>query len=192
MKAILKLSLSLVLLCKLEVYASPESGNEAFDFYFGEFIGNHLSTGHGMKRIIEEGLAASVFSSNSEREFMRFLEILDQAVRQYPEHYDSFRRVDRLMAAEFQRRVNYAKEKRLIYSAAGAVIGAAVALPVGGLLQGSLGKKALWIAVPTGVLAGGGAGFLLAHLRHMPKYHYERGQLTDDIDFFWESIEGGQ
>jgi hypothetical protein len=167
------------------------TGNEAFDFYFGEFILHELEGRHGMRRIIEEGLAKAVFSTNDSDQFYRFLHVLKEAMLEHPERLKSFQRLDRLMGLEFEIRMKKAKRMRWLYTAGGALAGALIAIPVGKVLSNTtkLGRAALVIAIPSGILAGGGAGFLLGHLLAVPHYQYEAGDLSEDIGFHLDELE---
>ncbi|PIR22195.1 MAG: hypothetical protein COV44_09265 [Deltaproteobacteria bacterium CG11_big_fil_rev_8_21_14_0_20_45_16] len=161
---------------------SPQLGptdSDAFNLYYIEFTENYLEPKHGMKNIIEKSLAEAVFSSNDETQFKNFIRLLKNASESAPERNKDFRRLDRLLATEFETRMENAKSIRWIYSAAGAIAGAVVAFPIGKMVAGG---RYLLLALPAGALAGAGAGFLLSDLINMPHYRYSEGDLTDDVN----------
>lgn len=167
-----------------------QTGNEAFDFYWGEFTDHYLEQSHGMKGLIEDGLAESLFFTTSEQDFRFYIRELQLFLQQNPDRLADFRRLDRKLQREFEKRLEHAHKKRWLYSAGGAVAGALLALPAGQLLPATLGSAArLWIALPIGIVAGGGLGFLLGHLLESPAYAYSEGVLLEDLEWIEDELE---
>jgi hypothetical protein len=168
----------LIFVCELS--GAQETANlssaDEFEFYLSELVENSLPSDAPMLRLITERLAISVFDSLSEDQVKMKLSALQQAARDHPDRIDSFRRVHRLLDAEFRARVKKAKQKRWFYAAGGSVIGALIAVPAGKLL-----KQSIWLSVPVGILSGGSAGFLLGHLVEVPSYELNAQWLSSDV-----------
>ena len=80
-----------------------------------------------------------------------------------------------------------AKKLRWYFTAGGVLAGMVVAFPIGKFIGKS--AKAIAIAIPVGAVLGGGAGFLLGDLLHMPDYYYEPGSVTDDLQLIYDELD---
>lgn len=150
--------------------------NVDFDFYLKELVSHEMAADAPMAKLIRDYLAEAVFDTTSEKVFRDRLRQIQQSLQENPNRLDRFKSLDSALSRSFEARLESAKQKRLIYTAAGAVVGALVAIPVGRVIGGS--TKALLIAIPSGALLGAGAGFLLGQLVAMPHYTYERGMVN--------------
>lgn len=144
-----------------------------FDYYLGEFLQNHLEDNHAMHRLIEEGLATSLFDSNDKQIFYKKIQCLQDAYQERPDLSRRFKRLDGRMQREFQARLEAAKERRWIATAIGVGAGALIGIPIGYALKSRLGAQALWISIPATALAGGATGFLLGDLLYVPAFSYQ-------------------
>jgi hypothetical protein len=164
-----------------------ESSTDSFEYYFKDYALHHLEDKDPLAKLIEERLAESIFDTTSELEFKNRIRAIQQLLEDRPERAQSLRRLNRLLEKNFQEKLSRAKQRRWLYSAAGAVVGALVALPISKSM--STHAQTLWIALPVGALAGGGLGFLLAHLIEMPKYEYTSALISSDFDHSLNEIE---
>lgn len=151
----------------------------SYDYYKTEFEIHFLESKDPMAKLIDLRLADSIFDTTSETEFLSRLRELKRLVQENPERVGSLKRLDAYLQRRFEEKMKSAKKKRWLYAAGGAVVGALIAIPIAKAING---KNILWIAVPSGALAGGGLGFLLGHLLEVPKYSYTSQVLTEDID----------
>ena len=159
----------------------------SFEYYFKEYQTHFLEDSDPMIKLIERRLAESLFETNQETEFKRRLSLIQSLIDERPEKSKSLRRLNRLMQEQFSDRLTRAKQKRWLYAAGGALVGALIAIPIAKGLNAS--SQTLWIAVPSGALAGGGMGFLLGHLLEMPKYEYSSTLITEDLDQALQTID---
>ncbi len=171
-----------ILLGTAFLLSSPEDQSDAtvaFDFYLNELTEHEMAADAPMARLIEKYLVEATFNTTSEAVFKDRLRRISKAYSQNPDKSERFRRLDSGFTVAFEQVIQKAKKKRIIYSAAGAVVGALVAIPVGRLISTS--SKFLLVSIPVGALAGAGAGFLLAQLIEMPDFSYERGLMSRDL-----------
>jgi len=163
------------------------SGDPAFDFYYGDFLNFDMKIEDPLAVLITHRLAEAVFSTTDGSEFKKRIQFLLDARQENPDKLDRFVKLDRILETEFDTRLKQAKQKRILYSEVGAVVGAIVAIPAGLLIGSqfsSLGAKVLLIAIPIGALSGAGAGFLLGDLLAIPHYHYEPGLLSKGLQAY--------
>jgi hypothetical protein len=180
-----------VLTTSLFATEDPSQKEDEFSFYFSEFTTHQLEKSEPMAKLIVQRLAQALFDTSSKSEFELRLRILRTALKTNPELFDRFMSLDARLRDEFDTRVKKAKEKRLLFAAGGTVVGALVGIPAGKLLSQStsLGSKIIWITIPAGALAGGGAGFLLGDILEMPNYGYHDGDLRGDLDLDRKELE---
>lgn len=172
-----------ILLGTAFLLSSADEGSDselAFDFYLNELIEHEMSVDAPMARLIERHLIAATFNTTDGDILKDRLRRLAEAYRDNPDKVDRFKRLDNGFAVAFEKLMKSAKQKRLIYTAAGAAIGAVVAIPISKAISGS--SKVLLLAVPLGALAGAGAGFLLGQIMAMPDFEYERGFFSRDLE----------
>lgn len=188
MRWLMLISLQSILLAGTLLSGETHVGVDKFDFYLGEFTTNELERNDPMSYLIEDGLIEAVFSTHSERMFYRYLDQLRRELAKRPDRLLRFERLDRELAEEFKIRLRQGKKKRLYYTAGGALAGALVGIPAGKWISDK-GSRLLWITVPAGALAGGGIGFLLGDLMHVPDFEYQEGLVTDDLTSGLEELD---
>lgn len=176
---------TLLSLCLLSF--SPETGDENFDFYLGELIVSELEDNDPMHRLMVDYLVESVFSSNDQSEFSTKVNAIRETSREYPERMLRFRSLDRKLQKAFDEKIKRAQKKRWLYTAGGAVMGAVIGFPIGKAMGGS--APLLWLTIPTGALAGGGAGYLLGKIILMPDYQYETGMINGDVENILDDLD---
>lgn len=162
-----------------------------FTFYLSEFATSELPKGDPMQQIIVDHLVESVFNTTREDTFQQHIRLLKSTAKSNPDKADRFSTLDSRLKVEFDKKMKEAKQKRLIYTAGGAVAGAVLGIPVGKMLSNatSMGSKILYLTVPAGALAGAGAGYLLGDLIAVPNYSYEPGTMTRDLELVQQEIE---
>jgi len=158
----------------------------SYEFYKTEYQIHFLESKDPMAKLIDLRLANSIFETTNEAEFLSRLRDLRRLAHERPERIGSLKRLDSHLQKLFKERVKSAKKKRWLYAAGGVVVGALIAIPI---VKAINGKNILWIAVPSGALAGSGLGFLLGHLLEVPKYTYTSQVLTEDLDDSIERID---
>ncbi|MBN8554493.1 MAG: hypothetical protein J0L93_03530 [Deltaproteobacteria bacterium] len=182
-----------VFLLSVSVYAASEPiDNESeFGYYFNEFISHELDTTEPMAKLIVNRLAETIFDTTSKSEFEGRLRMLRSSLKAKPELLDRYMSLDARLRNEFDERIEKAKEKRMLYTVSGAVIGAVVGIPVGKVLSTStsMGMKVMAITIPAGALTGAGAGFLLGQLIEMPHYDLQEGALMGDLDLMNKELQ---
>lgn len=165
--------------------------DQSFHFYLGEFVENKLPENHPMLSFIEDSLAEEMFNTNNSQLFKERIRKIQAAYRSNPNYITRFDQLDRRLEDTFQEKLKRAKRIRWLSAAGGAIIGALIAIPVGKQIN----SKALWIAVPTAALAGGGLGYLLADLLAMPDYDYSDVPISSDLEMgladLEETLRGG-
>lgn len=176
---------SLVLLLPMvtEPPEVPINEENEFGYYYGEFMTYGMEDTHPMSRLITDRLAESVFQSEDKDTLQARLRLLKKSSSDYPELVTRFAKLDERMQRSFTTRVTKAKSNKLLYTAAGALIGAVIGLPVGKLIatHTTLGMRVLWITVPAGAIAGGGAGYLLSDLLERPEKVQSSDLLSKDL-----------
>ncbi len=160
------------------------TGNEEFDFYFGEFVTFEVSEKEPqLGNLIMDRLAESMFNTNNGETFRTRLALLKKAYYDHPLKRMRFNALDARLQVMFESKMKAAKRKRWIYTASGALAGALIAIPIGKVIASSASTvRLLTIAVPIGAVTGAGAGYLLGSLLAMPKYEFTPGSLTTDLE----------
>lgn len=168
----------------IALVASPKEEN--FDYYLTEFSGHYLTESHPMAQLIEERLATSLFETSSKSEFLDRIYRLNESFKQRPERLSRFSKLNDLLQKAFQTRLAQARTFRRRSAVVGAIAGALLAIPIGKQLGTT---KTLWLAVPTGMIAGAGVGFLLGHFLSYPSYEFSDELIARDVDIELEEIE---
>jgi len=158
---------------------SENDKQSAFDFYLEELLAHEMSADAPMSRLIEDYLVEATFDTTSGDIFKDRLRKIQRAVKDRPDRIGRFQRLDDRFSDVFRAKLSEAKHQRMIYTAAGAVVGALVAIPVGRAINKS--AQVLWISIPAGAALGAGAGYLLGNLIVMPDYTYDPGTLNFDL-----------
>ncbi|MDB5038278.1 MAG: hypothetical protein JWQ35_1806 [Bacteriovoracaceae bacterium] len=183
---------SLLLALPLISQSPPDVPNDEteFGYYYGEFLTYAMADDQPMAKLITDRLAESLFQASSSKELQDRLKLLKTSAREHPELLGRFVNLDTKMKRSFTGRVSKSKQKRLLYTVGGAVVGAIIGLPVGKLISAhtTLGIKVLWIAVPAGALLGAGAGFLLSQILDMPENIQSSDFLSKDLESIREEI----
>jgi len=161
---------SILLSLHLLTSAVAEDSSD-FDFYLEELVSHELDAEAPMSQLIVQNLAESIFDTESEKVFQARLQRLRTAFSDHPRRAERFVTLHRALEKVYAAKIKEAKRLRMIYSGAGAVVGALIGIPVVKSLGGS--TKLLLITVPLGAAAGGGAGFLLGNLLAMPDYEFD-------------------
>lgn len=148
-----------------------ESDESNFGYYSGDFLTYAMSEDDPLAMLIHKRLAESLFESNNSQTFTSRLRFLKQISEQYPELRLRFSILDEELQMHLNQKLKQGKNKRLIYSAAGSLLGALVAIPIGKTLasSSSLGTKVWWLSIPAGALVGAGAGYLLSGILQSEK-----------------------
>lgn len=169
-----------------------EEADAAFNFYLKEMVQHAMAVDAPMANLIEKYLVEATFDTTSESVFKTRLRAIQATLEDHPDKIDRFQNLDSKFQRAFDKKISAGKQKRLIYTAAGAAAGAAIGAVIGvpvGKAMGT-GTKALFISVPTGALVGAGAGFLLGDIVAMPDYSYERGSVDWDLKEIEDEVEG--
>jgi Txe/YoeB family toxin of Txe-Axe toxin-antitoxin module len=162
----------------------PTIEESEFAYYFGEFVTYSMEDANAMSRLITDRLADSLFQSETNETLQTRLKLIKNTSQEYPELVGRFAKLDARLQTTFNARVTKSKSHKLIYTAAGALVGAIIGFPAGKLLSNhsALGTKMLWITVPAGALVGAGAGYLLSGLIEKPDSSHSSNLMSKDLE----------
>lgn len=151
-----------------------EAQDSDFSYYLGELQEQKLKDDDPMRRLIIRRLAEAVFDTAQSTAISQRLYEIQKLSSKRPDLYSAMAQLDANLQSVLQSKIKIAKEKRLIYSASGAAVGALIAIPLVKLPISKLlrteGPVSLWIAVPSSALMGGAAGFLLGDLLEISSF----------------------
>lgn len=170
------------LLMALQVFAVEPAAEQAsdFDFYLEELVSHELATSAPMSQLIIQNLAAAIFDTDSAEIFYGRIAKLKESFRNNPRRAERFVALNQALQRAFDAKLQEAKRLRVIYSAAGAVVGALIGIPVGKAIGST--NKILLLTIPLGSAIGGGAGFLMGNLMAMPEYEFDSGALDFQLN----------
>jgi hypothetical protein len=173
------------LLMALQIFAVEPAAEQAsdFDFYLEELVSHELATSAPMSQLIIQNLATSIFDTDSAEVFYSRIAKLKEAFRDNPRRAERFVALNQALQKAFDTKLREAKRLRVIYSAAGSIVGALIGIPVGKAIGGS--NKILLLTIPVGSAIGGGVGFLMGNLMAMPDYRFD----SEALDFQMNELE---
>jgi hypothetical protein len=159
-----------------------------FDFYFEDFKTHQLNVKDPLTQLIHRGLAESLFNAKNEVEFLRLSHLLRSELEKNPHRSEHFYSLEQALQWEFEVRLAKAKERKIIYSASGAVVGVLVGIPAGYFLSKHFGQRLFWLLVPVTALAGAGAGFFFADIRHGLPEEFGSNIFNEDLKQIQEEL----
>jgi len=151
-----------ITLCASAFSLENEDSDVEFNFYLKEMVDHAMAQDAPMASLIANYLVEATFDTTSDRVFKTRIRQISKTLEDHPDKIDRFQYLDGKFKRTFEKKVAAAKQKRLLYAASGAVVGAIIGIPVGKLAGG--GTKALFISVPSGALVG--AGWILTGTSH--------------------------
>lgn len=160
-----------ILLCLQILAAEPQEETSDFDFYLEELVSHELETNAPMSQLIIQNLSEAIFDTDSAEIFHSRIQALKNVFINNPRRADRFIALNRALEVAYSKKIKEAKRVRLIYTAAGVVVGALIGIPIGKAVGGS--GRILLITVPIAGSIGAGAGFLLGNLLALPEYEFD-------------------
>jgi hypothetical protein len=173
------------LLMALQIFAVEPAADQTsdFDFYLEELVSHELATSAPMSQLIIQNLATAIFDTDSAEVFYSRIAKLKESFRDNPRRAERFVALNQALQRAFDVKLQEAKRLRVIYSAAGAIVGALIGIPVGKAIGSS--NKVLLLTIPVASAVGGGAGFLMGNLMVMPDYEFD----SRALDFQMNELE---